>query len=73
MGSPMTPWKLDLEVGGMTESPLGPGVRFFHRALPAYEGLFVVGTKAGRFNKHLCPDGKKATAENFRVFCCRGA
>ena len=65
--------RTDLEVGGMTESPLGPGVNFFHRASPAYEGLFVVGTKAGRFNKHLCPDGKKATAENFRVFCCRGA
>ena len=63
--------RTDLEVGGMTESPLGPGVKFFHRASPAYQGLFVVGEKSGGFNKHLCPDGKKATAENFRVFCDR--
>ena len=63
--------RTDLEVGGMTESPLGPDVRLVHRASPAYEGLFAVGAKAGGFNKHLCPDGKKAMAENFRVFCDR--
>ena len=61
--------RTDLEAGGMAESPLGPGVRLVHRASPAYEGLFAVGDKAGGFNKYLCPDGKKAMAENFRVFC----
>ncbi|MBR2839031.1 MAG: tyrosine-protein phosphatase [Kiritimatiellae bacterium] len=61
--------RTDLEAGGMGESPLGEGVRLVQRASPAYEGLFAVGAKAGGFNMHLCADGKKATAENFRVFC----
>ena len=63
--------RTNLEAGEMTESPLGHGVRLVHRASPAYGGLFAVGDKAGEFNKHLCPDGKKAMAENFRVFCDR--
>ena len=61
--------RTDLEAGGMTESPLGAGVALVHRASPAYEGLFAIGAKAGGFNRHLCADGKKAMAENFRVFC----
>ena len=63
--------RTDLEAGGMTESPLGPGVKLVHRASPAYQGLFVAEDKAGGFNRHLCPDARKAMAENFRVFCDR--
>ena len=63
--------RTDLEVGGMTKSPIGDDVKYVHRATSAYAGIFVVGDKAGEFNKHLCPDGKKAMAENFRVFCDR--
>ena len=61
--------RTDLEVGGMTKSPLGDGVKLVHIASAAYAGLFFVGDKAGDFNRHLCADGKKAMAENFRVFC----
>lgn len=63
--------RTDLEAGGMTESPLGASVSLVHRASPAYEGLFVVDEKSDSFNRHLCADGKKAMAENFRLFCDR--
>ena len=53
------------ELATMDKSPLGEGVKFVHQPSPAYRGLFA----KGGFNDELCPDAKKATAENFRVFC----
>ena len=55
------------ELAGMVKSPLGDGVTFIHQPSPAYRGLFA----AGGFDSELCPDARKATAENFRVFCER--
>lgn len=63
--------RTDLEVGGMTKSPIGDGVKYVHRASAAYAGVFADRDKADGFNRHLSPDGKKAMAENFRVFCDR--
>ena len=47
------------ETADMTQSPLGPGVRFIHHSSCAYADLFN-------------DKGKRAMAENFRVFCDRG-
>lgn len=47
-----------LETGGLTESPLGAGVRYVQRESECYRGIF---------HRH----GMKAMAENFRVFCNR--
>ena len=44
------------EVADMKESPLGPGVTFINHSSACYEGIFK-------------ENGKKAMAENFRVFC----
>jgi protein-tyrosine phosphatase len=44
------------ETACMTESPLGPGVKYIQRSSQCYKGIFK-------------DDGKKAMAENFRVFC----
>ena len=55
------------ELAGMDKSPLGEGVMFIHQPSTAYRGLFV----AGGFESELCPDAKKAMAENFRIFCDR--
>ena len=55
------------ELAGMVKSPLGDGVTFINQPSPAYRGLFATGG----FDSELCPDAKKATAENFRVFCDR--
>lgn len=44
------------EVGDLSESPLGPTVNFVHRSSFCYGGIFT-------------EQGKKAMAENFRLFC----
>jgi len=48
----------DREVADMTDSPLGPAVRFIHHSSPQYGEIF---TEAGG----------KTMAANFRVFCDR--
>ena len=54
--------RTDLDLRGkgetvdMTESPLGPGVKFIERSSLCYRGIFTDG-------------GKKTMAENVRVFC----
>ena len=44
------------EVADMTESPLGPSVKWIHNSSQCYAGIFT-------------DEGKKAMARNFRVFC----
>ena len=50
--------RMPLETGGLTESPLGAGVRYVQRESECYRGIF---------HRH----GMKTMAENFRVFCNR--
>ncbi|MBQ2632669.1 MAG: tyrosine-protein phosphatase [Kiritimatiellae bacterium] len=51
--------RVEGEIAGMKESPLGPGVKFINRASQSYLGIFFTDW------------GKKAMAANFRVFCDR--
>ena len=44
------------EKAGMTESPLGPGIKFIEIPFTSYDGLFAA-------------DGKQKMAKIFRVFC----
>ena len=44
------------EVADMTESPLGPSVKWINNSSACYAGIFT-------------EDGKKTMAKNFRVFC----
>ena len=53
------------EIAGMACSPLGDGVRYVQRAAPLYDGIFEVSDKPDWAGA----EGKKAMAENFRVFC----
>ena len=48
--------RMQLETGGLTESPLGAGIRYVQRESECYRGIF---------NRH----GMKVMAENFREFC----
>ena len=54
------------EAGGLTASPLGGDVTYVHRSSPMYIGVF---SEPGMNDDGLETDGKRAMAENFRVFC----